>query len=506
MTKPTCKSIRWCAVTCLALLAALAPMAECPAAAPQRQDSGASIEDPPMQSGEPAPSAPSADEIKPANLPAMDYLRHRVQLPLSDEQQRHLRDFEGKEGHKAIAFSADGQTGWAAGYHDIPLAKRTALTWCLDHTLEPCYLYEVDDENVLGEFDRFILESRSALDSLRAPEAVAYSEEADDWSVPQQQSLRTYAEGEEAPTPTSIPGATTVATREAVALLRERAAVPIYAAGWNDEALALLPGSLLVDWIAWDALDATGYGDVTNAKLEKRLSETMAQLVPDRATPLLIYCDGARCWDSYNTVLRLARLGYRELYWYRGGLPAWKAAGLPLIKGVFNTTIMTAAKERVAYVRPQDRPKPLLPAAGLWSFSYPSLPQIPPIRYCSDGVTPSNIFGIDREELRESLSCRAGPIRIDHGVTRSGASCHFDGVIWTVETTLRGDLARSFEVELDVLDSALAPVPPALVHQKMKARRIGACPAKLPANSYMMPDGTVVPGAPFPVESTVTFH
>ena len=32
---------------------------------------------------------------------------------------------------------------------------------------------------------------------------------------------------------------------------------------------------------------------------------------------------------SYNAALRLYVLGYENLYWYRGGIAAWKAAKLP---------------------------------------------------------------------------------------------------------------------------------------------------------------------------------
>lgn len=49
---------------------------------------------------------------------------------------------------------------------------------------------------------------------------------------------------------------------------------------------------------------------------------------PDR--PLVFFCMGARCWESYNAVLRAGAAGYSNLYWYRGGLASWSAAGLPM--------------------------------------------------------------------------------------------------------------------------------------------------------------------------------
>ena len=46
--------------------------------------------------------------------------------------------------------------------------------------------------------------------------------------------------------------------------------------------------------------------------------------------PIVFFCAGVRCWESYNAVLRAYADGHRNLYWYRGGLAAWSEAGQPL--------------------------------------------------------------------------------------------------------------------------------------------------------------------------------
>lgn len=46
--------------------------------------------------------------------------------------------------------------------------------------------------------------------------------------------------------------------------------------------------------------------------------------------PLIFFCEGAICWESYNAALRAEKIGFSRVYWYRGGLNAWKAAGLPM--------------------------------------------------------------------------------------------------------------------------------------------------------------------------------
>lgn len=46
--------------------------------------------------------------------------------------------------------------------------------------------------------------------------------------------------------------------------------------------------------------------------------------------PIVFYCR-SDCWLSWNAVKRATALGYARLYWYRDGLDAWEAAGLPVV-------------------------------------------------------------------------------------------------------------------------------------------------------------------------------
>jgi rhodanese-related sulfurtransferase len=46
--------------------------------------------------------------------------------------------------------------------------------------------------------------------------------------------------------------------------------------------------------------------------------------------PIVFFCEGVGCWESYNAALRAEKMGFTRVYWYRGGLDAWKEAGLPM--------------------------------------------------------------------------------------------------------------------------------------------------------------------------------
>jgi PQQ-dependent catabolism-associated CXXCW motif protein len=122
-----------------------------------------------------------------------------------------------------------------------------------------------------------------------------------------------------APTPLSIPGAMLIDTPE----LRERIAgerppVLIDTAGGSGH--ESMPGAI---WLPGAGL-GTGYHDAVQQQLEKTLEVVTKG---DRARALVFFCVSRSCWLSYNSALRAVRLGYREVYWYRGGLEAWRAAG-----------------------------------------------------------------------------------------------------------------------------------------------------------------------------------
>jgi len=66
------------------------------------------------------------------------------------------------------------------------------------------------------------------------------------------------------------------------------------------------------------------------------LSSLVAKRWPDadRASlPMVLYCYGPGCVRSRNAATMAARRGFRELLWFRAGLPAWKGEDLPTYKG-----------------------------------------------------------------------------------------------------------------------------------------------------------------------------
>ncbi len=59
----------------------------------------------------------------------------------------------------------------------------------------------------------------------------------------------------------------------------------------------------------------------------------IGKLPKDKNAPMIFQCNGAECWYSYKAARYMLKRGYTKIYWFRTGLPAWKAAGYPVRKG-----------------------------------------------------------------------------------------------------------------------------------------------------------------------------
>ncbi|MGC5703140.1 PQQ-dependent catabolism-associated CXXCW motif protein [Pseudomonas sp. NFXW11] len=133
------------------------------------------------------------------------------------------------------------------------------------------------------------------------------------------------------PTPSTIEAAQIIDTPGLQALLQQQPRpllIDVYRRQWlqgrfiDSEPHANLPGS---HWLA-----NTGDGELS-PEWQQYFSRHLQQLSAGaREQPLVFYCR-ADCWLSWNAVKRAAALGYTSLYWYRDGLDAWEAAGLPVV-------------------------------------------------------------------------------------------------------------------------------------------------------------------------------
>lgn len=59
---------------------------------------------------------------------------------------------------------------------------------------------------------------------------------------------------------------------------------------------------------------------------------TVLSLPKDPKTPMVFYCYGLTCANSYEAAAAVKDFGYKNVYWYAAGYAAWHKAGLPITK------------------------------------------------------------------------------------------------------------------------------------------------------------------------------
>ena len=55
----------------------------------------------------------------------------------------------------------------------------------------------------------------------------------------------------------------------------------------------------------------------------------IAKLPGNKAAPLVFFCNSGTCWKSYKASVVARDAGYKQVNWFRGGMPEWTSKSLP---------------------------------------------------------------------------------------------------------------------------------------------------------------------------------
>ncbi len=55
----------------------------------------------------------------------------------------------------------------------------------------------------------------------------------------------------------------------------------------------------------------------------------LAKLPADKNAPVIFFCNSGTCWKSYKASVVARDAGYKQVGWFRGGMPEWSSKGLP---------------------------------------------------------------------------------------------------------------------------------------------------------------------------------
>jgi adenylate cyclase len=123
-----------------------------------------------------------------------------------------------------------------------------------------------------------------------------------------------------APTPTTTPGVHAIRTRELAAFIAEAKPLVIDASFYMYG--RSIPGAV--------GLEEVGLGGSFTDTAQDHLRRKMHKLTGgDLTRPIVAVGWNSESFRGRNLALRLAALGYTQVYWYRGGREAWEVAGLP---------------------------------------------------------------------------------------------------------------------------------------------------------------------------------
>lgn len=65
------------------------------------------------------------------------------------------------------------------------------------------------------------------------------------------------------------------------------------------------------------------------SKLDPKDGFDLKKLPADKARAMVFYCNGSPCWRGYKAADAAIKAGYKNVNWFRDGLPAWEAKGYP---------------------------------------------------------------------------------------------------------------------------------------------------------------------------------
>jgi adenylate cyclase len=121
-------------------------------------------------------------------------------------------------------------------------------------------------------------------------------------------------------TPVTAPRVTTIRTTELETLQAERnpLVVDTMLYSWGHS----IPGAV--------GLAGSGRGGELSGPMTERLGRKLHEMTEgDLSAPIVAMGWNSERFDGRNLALRMAALGYTQVYWYRGGREAWEVAGLP---------------------------------------------------------------------------------------------------------------------------------------------------------------------------------
>lgn len=123
-------------------------------------------------------------------------------------------------------------------------------------------------------------------------------------------------------TPRTLAGAKVVDAKTVASLLQSKQGRYIDTRNDVEFNEGHVPGATLIPYVEKSSKDPD-----FDAKVDEF---NVARLGSDKSALLIFGCNGPECWKSHKASIAAIKAGYTNVDWFRGGVPEWRAAGLPL--------------------------------------------------------------------------------------------------------------------------------------------------------------------------------
>jgi rhodanese-related sulfurtransferase/ABC-type phosphate/phosphonate transport system substrate-binding protein len=122
-------------------------------------------------------------------------------------------------------------------------------------------------------------------------------------------------------TPATLPGATVVGAEE-VAKLIATGATAVDTRTAKEFDLERITGAIHAPYIERSLKDREFDRSVDDFS-------AIAKLPKDK--PVIFFCNGPECWKSYKASKIAVESGFKQVYWYRKGMPEWRGRSMPIV-------------------------------------------------------------------------------------------------------------------------------------------------------------------------------
>lgn len=125
-------------------------------------------------------------------------------------------------------------------------------------------------------------------------------------------------------TPTVAPAGVKIVEAKEVQALQAKGAILVDTRRAVEFAESSIKGAISVPY------DPEKSAKTSDGVFDPSLDKFDMSKLADKSAHIVAFCNSGTCFKSYKAAVVLAKNGYKNVYWYRNGVPDWKARKLPM--------------------------------------------------------------------------------------------------------------------------------------------------------------------------------